>query len=150
MHIYCKTKYAVLLAGIPDEKGVLRFPNNGQAYPGICFEPQPLIPISEQLIKAATNHLKQDKPVAIEINHKYSDQVDGEYSIYLATLDSKTFSGDSEWQSMPELLRGMDRSRKRLPFLRAWQVLSGGLELDTTAVENADLSEYLGNKDDES
>ena len=143
MHIYCKTKFAVLLAGIPDDKKVFRFPNNGKAYPGICFEPIPLMPISDQLSDQLQKNLKLDQSVAMEINHDYADQIDEEYTVYLAIVDPKNYKAQSSWQSMPELLRGMDRSRKRLPFLRAWQVLSGGLKLDTTALENADLSKYL-------
>jgi hypothetical protein len=143
MHIYCKTEYAVLLVGIPDEKKVLRFPNNGKQWPGIVFKPVALQPINEQLVGSLKEYLDLDVDPTIEVNQEYSDITEDKCTIYLATGSSDKFSASESWQNMPELLRGMDRNRKRLPFLRAWQVLTGSLGLNTNAVENADLDSLL-------
>jgi len=143
MHVFCKTDFAVVLLGIPDERGVFRFPNNGKQWPGIVFKPTPRLAINDQIVAAIAGFLKMDKIPSLELNPKYADQTKDGCTVYLATATSDDFKGDENWQSLPELLRGMDRNKKRLPFLRAWQVLTGSLELDTKAVENADLNKYL-------
>ncbi len=143
MHIYCKTEYAVLLVGIPDQKNVLRFPNNGKQWPGIVFKPVALTPINEQLVAAVQDFMGLEQAPKLEVNQEYSDITEDKCTIFLATANQDGLAVNDTWQSMPELLRGMDRNRKRLPFLRAWQVLTGSLELNTNAVENADLEKLL-------
>jgi len=141
----CKTDFAVLLCAVADAKGVLRFPitTPDTDTPGLDLVVAPLVPINELLMKAAAAVLGEGVGRHLEINQEYADEIavtgGPNVTLYLARLaPAAGFVATAEWPTMPELLRAL-QGRKRLPYLRAWQVLAGGLTLDTKAVETDKL-----------
>lgn len=146
--IYCKTDLAVLLAAVADAKGVLRFPTTeGAALPGLYVDVAPLIPIYEQLKRGASSALGLDVSRNLRIWDEFADEVplvDGRVAtLYVGLLEGMTTDVAARWPVMPDLLRRMDKNRSRLPVLRAWQILQGGLKLDTKAVEAGEVAKYF-------
>ncbi|MEZ4741581.1 MAG: hypothetical protein R3B45_03905 [Bdellovibrionota bacterium] len=140
MHIRCKTEQAILLLGVESKKGFLVFPSNSSKFPGMLFTPEGGKAILEQLdiyaSEILTSELAQGE---LEICDRYFDIVtldDGsEATLYLATVRNRPELIQNSWSSLPEQLRKMPKDKGRLPFLRAWQVLTGALDLNTKAVE---------------
>lgn len=147
LHLYCKTSVAVLLLGIKDEHGVMRFPRSGdERAAGYVFDVLPRVPINEQLVEHAGRALGEPVRLSLAVQQEFADEMplaDGTLAtVYLATLAdaaAERIKARSEWPSLPDILRGMDRDRRRLPYLRAWQILTGGLKLNTKAVDANEL-----------
>lgn len=137
---------AVLLIGFPDERGVLRFPE-------IRFVPKALTPIAEQLLREASASAQTDLARRVTLVDQFCDETtlpDGTTAtVYLMTLDAHQPQGaaapyvDQAWRSFPDILRAMPRDRGRLPYLRAWQVITGGLTLNTKAVDLEEVKRHL-------
>ena len=154
LQLFCKTPVAVLLLGVKDAKGVMRFPSGpgeGEARTsGLRIDVRPLVPINEQLMAAASTALATPLALALDVVQEFADELtlpDGQAAtVYLATVNetrAPQVQARSEWASMPDILRGMDKDRRRLPYLRAWQILTGGLTLNTKAVEASELRKSL-------
>lgn len=148
LHVFCRTPSAVLLLGVKDDRGVLRFPFSANGVvPGLCFEVLPLAPIGEQLVRAASEALSAPVGLSLTIQQEFADVMTlpngSEATVYLATISAPHARAHPNWPSMPEMLRGMDKDRRRLPYLRAWQVLTGGLQLNTKVVDMDEVQRYL-------
>ena len=154
LQVYCKTPIAVLLLGVKDAKGVMRFPSgpgtNEARTSGLRIDVQPLLPINEQLVAAASTALATPLALALDVVQEFADEMqlpDGQAAtVYLATVNetrAPDVQAQSGWASMPDILRGMDKDRRRLPYLRAWQILTGGLTLNTKALEASEVLKAL-------
>ncbi len=144
----CQTDFAVLLCAVPDERGVLHFPSNDSTLlPGLNFTVAGLTPINEQLIKEAEGFFGKRLGNSLQITQEFADPVprpDGVMAtLYLATVAQGSVTFDPSWRSLPEILRGLPKNKGRVPFLRAWQILSGGLQLDTKAVDMAEVAKHF-------
>jgi hypothetical protein len=127
----------------------MRFPQNGGALPGLVLEVAGGLPINVQLIELLWTHLGE-RIKGVDVTQAFSGEVtlpDGrQATVYLATVNGQrelTTADGRLAPTLPEILRGMPKDRNRLPYLRAWQVLSGGLTSETKAIELDDLKKHL-------
>lgn len=148
MLLHCPIPYAVLVCAVADAQGVLRVPVTpfSAETPGLKFAVAPLTPINIQLAAAASSFFAREVGLYLNIEQNYADAVsaaDGAVTLYLARLapEAGIVASDS-WLSIPALLRQLS-GRARIPYLRAWQVLAGGLTLATKAVDAADALKYF-------
>ncbi len=148
LSINCPTSWAILLFVVRDQKGVLRLPRDGDgdepAAQGILFQARPLMPIQEQLVTQASRVVKEDMARRIAVDQAYADTVtlaSGEAAtLYLARLpETDPLRAPDAWPTFPAMLRALPSDRRRLPFLRAFQVASGALEGTVKAVDIEDL-----------
>jgi len=148
MLLNCPTPFAVLVCAVADASGVLRIPVDAASTeaPGLKFAVAPLIPINIQLAGTAAAHFGTEVGRYLNIEQDYADAVtlhDGDATLYLARLDPAAgIVASAEWLSIPALLRQLT-GRARIPYLRAWQVLAGGLTLATKAVDAAEALKHL-------
>ena len=145
----CKTPSAVLLVAVRDSLGVLRVPGGAGAFPGLTVAVAPLMPILPQLTDAASAFFGKDVARRLDIVQDYADELletpGGEpvATLYVATLAPEAeVLAQAEWPSMPDILRRL-KGKSRIPYLRAWQVLAGGLHLNTKAVDAAELAKHF-------
>ena len=148
LQVFCKTEIAIVLVGVADEKGFLRFPSSAPETPGIMLNVRPRTSINELILAKIGDFLgSQFSAQGIDIDQEYHDSVflsDGrEATLYLAHINQHPELVSNDWSTLPELLRGMPQNRNRLPYLRAWQVLSGARDSKTYAIEAADALKYL-------
>ncbi len=140
----CPTEHAVLLLGLPDARGVLRFAPASSEILGVPFRPGPVLPINAQILAVANQALGMEiHGPDLDICQEYTDRVvleGAEACLYLAIFRSQQIVAPDSWQSLPSHLRQMVRGPNRLAYLRAWQVMTGSLTLDTKAIETNDLS----------
>ncbi len=140
--LYCPTEHAILLVGVPDAIGVLRFPvtpDYGPA-PGLHFAPRPLVSIDQQLVAEASRALGTDVALKLDLVQEFADELTlangAKATIYLGTLVKDAgIAAAADWRSLPDLMRSMAKDRGRLPYLRAWQIMTGGLQLNTKALD---------------
>ena len=142
MHIYCPTSHAAFLAGAKDEAGVLRFPSDGALVPGVFLKVQARTPIHDQLVQSLQRYWPELSGGQLDVVQEFSESFTADdqhqVTLYLATLADK-WQAAARWASFPDLLKSMAHNRSRLPYLKAWQVLAGGLQLNTKAVDAAEL-----------
>lgn len=148
LHVHCKTSVAILLAAIPDERDLMHFPQSATSFaglPGLTFDVSPGMPINIQLMEQLWAHLGE-KIKGVDIIQAFVDEVrlpDGRAAtVYLATVNGRR-TLTSGAPTMPEILRQMPKDRNRLAYLKAWQVLTGSLTLNTKAVELEEIKKYL-------
>jgi hypothetical protein len=120
------------------------FPTTSQELPGIVFRPESLQPMNLQIIAKANEVLGTEfTGREIDICQEYSDRVflagDTEICLYLAIIRNQPSLVSSDWLNFPDHLRKMPKGRNRLAYLRAWQVMTGSLTLNTKAIETDDL-----------
>ena len=147
MLIHCATPRAHLLLAVPDAAAVLRFPGGHAPTPGIEVAVQALTPIGPQLVDAAVAALGAGIPaLGVLVEQEFADALataSGAATLYVATLRlGSAFVAPNHWPTMPEILRRL-KGRERIPFMRAWQVLAGGLHLNTKAVDAAEVARYF-------
>lgn len=146
--IYCKTDHAVLLLAVRDERGVLRFPSSqGATIPGLHMPVRPLMPIQAQLTAAASDCVERDVALHFRLCDEFADEIrlpDGrEATLYVANLEEPRVTAPSSWPVMPDILRSLPRDKSRVPYLRAWQILQGGLQLNTIAVDAEEVKKHF-------
>ena len=144
--MYSKTNQVVLLLGVPSSQGVLSFPSTVPAQegqlPGLLFTCNGQLPINPQLVEQAESYLREEGlGIKMHIWQDYSDTLklaSGETAtVFIARLD-RALSDNSMKQgmkTMPEWIRALPKDRSRLLYVRALQVLSGGLTQETKVVE---------------
>lgn len=148
LHLQCPTDFAILLCAVADERGVLRFPSNDATeLPGLNFAVEAGVPINEQLVKAAENLLKVKLGGKLDVSQDFADPItraDGSAAtLYVATVQEGAKRADESWPSLPEILRNLPKDKGRVPYLRAWQILTGGLKLETKAVDFAEVEKHF-------
>jgi len=148
MHLKANTPYALLMVGCHFTEGPIRFPNDDSELPGILVKLDEGLSVNELLIAGAQKILGDTiDGKSLDIHQEFSSPLelkDGEAAtLYLATIEAKYDMGSKEWKTMPELIREMPKDRGRLAYLRAWQVLGGGLNEDVKAFDVEDLAKSL-------
>lgn len=141
LHVYCPTETAFLLLAVRDERGLLRFPDESHdGTPGLKIDVKARLPIDEQLVAAAAKTLDVSA-VRLDIVQDFADEMPlgtTTATLYLAEAVGVA-PASAAWPTLPDILRKMAKDRRRLPYLRAWQVMTGGLKLNTKAVDVAEL-----------
>lgn len=160
LQVYCPTSRGVLLLAVPAATGVYHFPlpiisETGHS-PGLWLEVTPLLAINPQLVALAEEVLGyQGLGGKLNINQDFTgsltDPQGNKVTLYVATLEPGLVEVVPTWPTLPQLLAGMPKDRNRLPYVLAWQVLTGALSQQTYAVELdkalATLEEASRNKD---
>jgi hypothetical protein len=148
-HMTCPTPKAVLLCAIADAAGVLRCPNGEAFPPGLALDVAPLLPINPQLVELAAKFLNLSASAHLHIEQQFADPVElvsgaePDHTLYLASLSPAAgVIASRAWPTLPDILRSLN-GRTRIPYLRAWQVLAGGLQLNTKAVDAAEVAKYF-------
>ena len=148
MHIYCPTEHAILLLGFPDHQGVLSFPTQNTVIPGILLPVKPLTPINDQIISFVFNHWDQATGKNLHLWQNFSSSISlgekKEATLYVGRVD-ETFSATRDkqgssfsWSTLPQILKALPKDKSRLPYIKAFQVLTGALTLTTRAVDLTD------------
>lgn len=148
----CGTDQALLLLAVPDAHGVLRFPTDPQGgllqgFAGIVIPVAPLLPIAPQLLDKASEVIGRDIHLSCELYPEFADEVslfaEEKITVFLAKLTHPEVKSPPEWPSLPEILRQMPRDRRRLPYMRAMQILTGALSLETKVVDVEEIAKHL-------
>lgn len=145
----CRTDSAILLVAVADAAGVLRFPSDftSESMHGLHLAVQPLLPIGPQLVAVASRVLESDVSTSLDICQDFADEVfiNGatQTTVFVGRVTRSDLIAPQGWLSFPDILRSMVRDRRRLPYLRAWQVLTGALSLNTKAVDVAEVAKHL-------
>ncbi len=139
MHLYCPTDLVVLLVGFASPKGIIVFPSEHDALPGIHFSNKALSPIDVQLCveiericakKLLAKDVHIEQAFAEKISHNGQDA-----SLYLALVKDEQIKIPETSLPLMLLLRAMPKNHNRLAYLKALQVLTGSLQLVTKVVE---------------
>jgi hypothetical protein len=145
MHLYCPTEAAVFLVACFDANGVLRFPDNQGALPGLNLSAQALSPINPQLMAVARTHMSID---GIETKLNIIQEFRGECllnnsvpaSLYCGIVDRSQFIAPSDWLTMASILRSLLKTPNQRSYMKALQVFSGGFDQQVRAVVPDHLS----------
>jgi hypothetical protein len=139
MHIYSPTDKVIVLVGFLNEKKILVFPSQSVVLPGLHFVSKARTPIYDQILETIERHcMLSDMRQHFELDPLFAETLnkDGEdATLYLGLI--KNFEQDLPryLQPLPILLRGMNKDRLRLPYIKALQVLTGSREQDIRVVE---------------
>jgi len=145
----CKTDVAILFVGIPDAHDVLRFPSNAPeaGFPGLHVTLQPALGVGEQLTQALSGFLGVDVGRHLEVNATFADELKPATgpaaTLYVAVLRMSGVVAEPAWPSLPDVLRSLPRDKGRVPYLRSWQVLTGGYQLNTKAASLEEALKHL-------
>ena len=148
IHITAPTDVVIFLVGIKDEKGVLRFPTKNNFNPGVVFKADRNLPINEQIIKE-TELLTglQKLNLNLEIEQNFSTEVvlqnGDKATLYVGAIHKFEGGVNEEWRPLPMILREMPKDKNRAAYLKAWQVLMGGLNQDVKILEADDAAKAI-------
>ena len=147
-HISAPTDVVIFLVGVKDARGVLRFPTKNNYNPGVVFRTNRKIPVNEQLINETQVVTGlSGLNVQLQIEQNFSADVtlpNGDSAtLYVGIIHDYEGLISEAWKSLPEILRNMPRDKNRVSYLKAWQVLMGGLTQDSKVVEAEDVSKAM-------
>lgn len=148
IHLSSPHDVIILLLGVKDSKGILRFPSKNTFNPGIVFKAERNIPVNVQLIKEAekiTGFSNLNLALEIEQNFRGDVQLPNQSfsSLYVGMVVDSEAQAKPSWKSLPEILREMPKHKNRTIYLKAWQVLMGGLTQDNKVLEAEDADQAL-------
>lgn len=128
----------MILLGVPSGIGPLNFYTDpAEIFPGLAFNVVPGIAIDIQIMDAIQKTVGL-LPGSISIQQDFAEPLSADErvsaTLYLA-VSGVAIGKNDRWQTLPAILRKMDKDRRRIAYVKAWQVLSGSLDLDTRAVE---------------
>jgi len=145
----CRTESAIFLVAVPDEDGVLRFPSDF-SHPflyGFHHLIKPLLPVEPQLIEVACQGIGQNYGAFMQVYEDFADQIsltgDTQVTLFVGRLAHPEFRAPKTWLSLPDILRSMGKDRRRVAYMRALQVLTGALSLETKAVDVEEVARHL-------
>jgi hypothetical protein len=151
LNITCDTKIATLLLAVEADDGHLKFPIDSHYWPGLSFAANPVIGINIQLINRACDILgslgqKIDiwQSVALPL---LGNNRELESTLFVARLNTTTESRAilpfNSWPTLPDLIKNLPKDKNRLAYLKAWQVLSGGLEETTKILDRDEVIKHI-------
>jgi hypothetical protein len=139
LHVYCSTPKVIVLLGFFNPEKVLVFPSQNVQFPGLHFENKALVPIHDQILIYIENYFSLPSSRAqFELDPSFAEPVrmeNEDATLYLGIIKEPGDNLPRYLQTLPILIRGMNRDRSRLPYLKAWQALTGAREQDIRAVE---------------
>jgi hypothetical protein len=145
----CRTDHGIFLVAAPDDEGVLRFPSDF-SHPflyGLHIQIVPLMPVEPQLTNVARQGLGFDFGPFLQIFEDFSDQLsltpDAQTTLFVGRLAHPEFRAPKTWLSLPDILRSMGKDRRRVAYMRALQVLTGALTLETKAFDIEEVAKHL-------
>ena len=160
--IKCPTPRAILLLGGQDSRGIFCFPtDDGQSLPGLHVEVRATVPINELLIDRAikafgeiaqgSESLEGSETtlprLAVTIVQEFADPIEIESgsaaTLYLGIISPQYEIDRKSWRPLPDYLRAMKADRKRLPYMRAMQFLSGAMSASIKVVEAKEAYKHL-------
>jgi hypothetical protein len=148
IHISAPTDVVIFLVGIKDEKGVFRFPTKNNFNPGVVFKADQKIPINQQIIsetEAITGYTGLNLDLEIEQNFAAAVELPNGDSatMYVGFVKGDGYKIQEDWHPLPTILREMPKNKNRASYLKAWQVLMGGLTQDSKVIEAEDADKAL-------
>ena len=148
IHIHAPTDVVIFLVGIKDEKGVFRFPSKNNFNPGIVFKADKKLPINEQMISQTESLTGLSQlNLKLDIEQSFSAEVklpSGELgTLYVGAIHDEQVTVDDSWRPLPMILREMPKDKNRAAYLKAWQVLMGGLTQDSKVLEAEDAAKAI-------
>lgn len=152
LHIHCNTEKATLLLAVECEDKVLRFPNDRVAWPGLTLKVDPLLGINSQLMERSKAEPGLAHLPPIEIWQEYSAVLNGSSpaepsTLYVAIVRPSPMSLQTmpwaTWETLPAIIRTLDKDRNRLAYLKAWQILSGALTETTKALDIDEVARHI-------
>ena len=148
IHVKAPTDVVIFLVGIKDERGVLRFPSKNSFNPGIVFKADPKRPINEQLIEQTESVTGlPGLNIKLDIEQNFHTEVllpnNDKATLYVGAIHRPEGGIDDSWRPLPHILRDMPKNKNRASYLKAWQVLMGGLSQDTKVVEADDAKKAI-------
>lgn len=149
IQLTCPTSKAILLCAVEDAAAVLRCPVVHEVPPGLVVDVRPIIPINAQLAEVASAFFKAEVGRFLDIEQTFADPLvkakgdEAAFTLYLGRLQAgAAIVAPPEWPTLPQILRSLT-GHMRVPYLRAWQILAGGLQLNTKAVDAAEVAKYF-------
>jgi len=135
------TKVAIILVGIKDQNGVYRFPTKNSFNPGIVFKVNHDLTINQQIMREVESVTGIDNiSIAVDIEQNFSAKVQlpnqESATLYVGRIDFYDTPVNESWRPLPEILRDMPKTKNRAAYLKAWQVLMGGLSQEVKVVES--------------
>lgn len=146
---YAATEYVILLLAARDPQGLLHIPAEHALLPGKLFRVRPRELIGERLAQL-TEELMGFAPQGTtwwvepdfsptftlpeEITSALSLAAGTEVTLYVASQPGATELQGSYWSTLPKALRALPATPYRRYYLKAWQVLMGGLKQDSKAI----------------
>lgn len=148
VHVRARTDVVVFLVGAFDSKNVLKFYSKNSVNPGIVFRVEGGLPINDQLIQQTEKVTGWESlSASIEIEQGFRDTVvlpDGASAdIYVGKVAADRYRAPSHWKPLPELIRSLPPSGNRKAYLKAWQVLMGGLKEDVKVLDGEKAAKAL-------
>lgn len=142
LHVYCPTQKAIVLVAFLSPEKTLLFPSQNVRFPGLHLEAKPRVPIYDQIL----SHIEKQCQLPglgrkFELDPSFAETVwmgNEEATLYFGWVRNLEAPLPRYLHTLPILIRGMNKDRARLPYLKAWQALSGSREQDIRAVEFKD------------
>lgn len=132
--------FSVFLLRLVSPNGVFVFPSNNESYPGLFTEKYVDNFSSKEVKKWLASYTKGLQNYDW-IDYKgamtpdFPDSNNGKGRLILMDIASPITTDFSSFKTLPEILRSLDKNKKRIPYIKAFQSFSGSAETEVNAVE---------------
>ena len=132
----------VLVITAADPAGVLRVADDGSGSPGLPLDLRQGVPVETQIRVAVRMipELPEDLAApSVRILDLMESAVtrgqDRPATLVLVRVEEAGWHAPSGWPTFPAILRSLPRGKTRVSWMKAMQILAGGLEQDSDALE---------------
>ena len=133
------TPNITLLLACDGPKGLFHFPNDEDPFPGINMSISHGLTWHDTMRDVGSEFLGKpelnSKILPIMVMEPEIEKGNDGSTLVLARIHKEEFLAPDLWPTLPALLHGMPKNKTRVPYLKAFQVLAGGLSQETQAVE---------------
>lgn len=142
----------IVLVAAKDEQDIFRIATGSQdrpEAPGILMGKELGVAFDVTFYKTITAHFGKDISSCIENIYIIKPNVlmttTGECYLCLCIMNSTKFTAPDSWPSLMQVLREMPKHHNRVAYIKALQILSGGLEerLDVVDLNDQELADLM-------
>jgi hypothetical protein len=141
----------LVLTACQDEHGAFRFPGNYQGWPGLYVSRKDGSGSFWDRLRLAVQMALGEVSLIDKVSIEYVitpaiDLPDGrEAALLLAKVSRADFIAPANWATLADILRSLPKTKNRVAYLKALQLLSGAHEqsIDAVEIDNASVNEIF-------
>ncbi|SME88104.1 hypothetical protein [Pseudobacteriovorax antillogorgiicola] len=144
----------ILLVGCRDHRDLLRFPTDGGEFHGFQTKMERDANKLEEVLRAVKKALSLPSIDSVKVHtfieNGLQDASGRKFQLAIVEVESQAMQAPEEWQTLPIILRKMEKGPARLIYNKAMQVYAGAMTEDVAALEvDEEVRERLRKLEDE-
>ena len=137
MAIEIKTKHIIALCATKDSHDQIKILDEGGKFGGVHIKVEHSLVAHQQIQDelAKRTGAKANQVILVESLTPTISYEKNENTLVLVIIPPLAGISSENWALLPDIIKRLPADKSRVPYIKALQILAGGLETDSTAVQ---------------